>query len=169
MKKIVVASAIFMLLCVAPVCAYAGPHNSPVGQTTKEETLPSVSFSVTSGMKTDKKTESTFDDSRTISGSADQGAAIAIDVYTKDASGELVVSSNYSIEVGASGLFSQTIDLELGENVVTVTAEKDGYSSVCEEATIKRKKRDIKKELESGISIPGSSTNTGKMDLLLFR
>lgn len=165
MKKLFMAAAILMLLCVAPVCAYAGPQE----QAAKAEELPPVTFSVTSGMKTDQKTESTFDDSRTISGSALEGATIAIDVYTKDASGELAVSSNYSIEVGASGLFSQTIDLELGENVVKVIAEKDGFASVCEEATIKRKKRDIKKELESGISIPGSNTNTGKMELFLFR
>ena len=170
MKRILFAMTVLLLLSVAPVSAYADTLNAvdsnPETVTTQ---LQEVEFTVSGGIRTDGKTEATFDETRTISGSAEEGTLVTINVSMKDASGETESEDSYSLEVGVSGLFSQTIDLCLGENVITVTAEKEGLASVCEEATIKRKKRDIKTELENGISIPGNGMYSVKPSVLSFR
>ncbi len=116
-----------------------------------------LGFSVTSGIDMSKETQSTFDDSKTISGIADQGTAIEISVSTKDANGDLKESANFQLEVGASGMFSQTVELSLGENVVAITASKEGYETVNEETIVKRRNITIKNELENTVSIPGST------------
>lgn len=163
MRKYLVTLTALTLMCFTNVVAYAGPLSAASAVPVEEAVvLPAVVFDVSSGIKSFDKTESTFDESRTISGSSEQGAVIAISVSTKNADGNLKVNSAYNIEVGASGLFSQTIELAVGENVVKISVCKDGCSAVDEEATIKRKKREIKNELENGISIPGDSSFTIK-------
>lgn len=174
MKRILFAMTVLMLLSFAPISAYAVTLNASTSadqlstDAMQEEELPDVTFAVSGGMKTDNKTESTFDESRTISGSAEKGTKITISVGVRNADDKLKESCSYELEVGISGLFSQTIDLSLGENVVEITAEKEGFHSVSEEAVIKRKKRDIKTELENGISIPGNNF-TVKPSSLSFR
>ena len=66
-------------------------------------------------------------------------------------------SANFQLEVGASGMFSQTVELSLGENVVAITASKEGYETVNEETIVKRRNITIKNELENTVSIPGST------------
>lgn len=164
MKKYLFALTFLLLLCFAPASAYAAPLTAQESQQEAQK----LDFGITDGINQDKKTESTFDESRTISGSAQEGTAVSINVYTKSASGALNKKSEYGIEVGASGLFSQAIALSVGENVVKITAEKEGFESVYAEACIKRKSREIKTELENGVSIPGRGT-TVKSPLFSIR
>lgn len=152
MKKFSIAFIVVMLFCFAPVFVYARPLDA---ETAEQE----LGFSVTSGIDMSKETQSTFDDSKTISGIADQGTAIEISVSTKDANGDLKESANFQLEVGASGMFSQTVELSLGENVVAITASKEGYETVNEETIVKRRNITIKNELENTVSIPGSTRN----------
>lgn len=162
MKKGIFALTIITLLCVAPISAYANPLTEPpIQEETIDDIQTDVEINITGGIES----KSTFDESRTISGSAEQGTKIAISVSSKDASGSLTENACYNMKVGVSGLFSQMIDLELGENIVTITAEKDGCNTVNEEVTIKRKRREIKNELENGVSIPGNNTFTTKSPL----
>lgn len=162
MKKSIFALTIIAFLCVAPISVYANPLTEPpIQEESMDEIQEDVEFSITGGIES----KSTFDESRTISGSAEQGTKIAISVSSKDVNGDLSESACYKIKVGVSGLFSQMIDLELGENIVTITAEKEGCNTVDEEVIIKRKSREIKNELENGISIPGNNTFTTKSPL----
>ena len=87
MKKFSIAFIVVMLFCFAPVFVYARPLDA---ETAEQE----LGFSVTSGIDMSKETQSTFDDSKTISGIADQGTAIEISVSTKDANGDLKESAN---------------------------------------------------------------------------
>lgn len=143
-----------MLISLIPYSVYAGSLTAAPADL---EELEVIDFEITDGILSSKKTESTFDDSRTISGVADQGALIVISVSTKDAEGDLEENASYDMEVGASGLFSQTIELAIGENIVEITASKDGCEPIIKDAVIKRKKREIKTELEKVISIPGNT------------
>lgn len=152
MKKLSIAFIVVMLFCFAPVFVYAGPLDA---ETAEQE----LGLSVTSGIDMSKETQSTFDDSKIIAGVADQGTAIEISVSTKDANGELTENACFEIEVGASGIFSQTVELSLGENVVAITASKEGCETVSGETIVKRRNITIKNELENTVSIPGSTRN----------
>lgn len=176
MKKYLITLAVIMLVGVMPNSVYAGSLTAVPGEVQKEtqqnvdedetesdreeefeDELESVEFEITDGITRSKKTESTFDDSRTISGVAEKGTLIVISVSTRNAEGDLEENACYDMEVGASGLFSQAIELEIGENVVEITASKDERETVSKKAVIKRKKREIKKELENTICIPGDT------------
>lgn len=172
MKKYLITLAVIMLVSVMPNSVYAGslaviPEEIPKeiqqnvdeneADSDGEEELESVEFEITDGITLSKKTESTFDDSRTISGVAEKGALIVIRVSTKNAEGDLEENACYDMEVGASGLFSQAIELEIGENVVEITASKENHETISKQTVIKRKKREIKKELENTICIPGNT------------
>ena len=152
MKKFSIAFIVVMLFCFAPVLVYAGPLDA---ETAEQE----LGLSVTSGIDMSKEPQSTFDDTKTIAGVANQGTAIEISVSTKDANGDLTESANFEIEVGASGIFSQTVELNLGENVVSITASKEGCETVSGETIVKRRNITIKNELENTVSIPGSTRN----------
>ena len=152
MKKFSIAFIVVMLFCFAPVFVYARPLDA---EAAKQE----LGFSVTSGIDMSKQTQSTFDDSKTIAGVANQGTAIEISVSSKDANGDLTENANFVLEVGVSGIFSQTVELSLGENVVEITASKEGYETVSEETIIKRRNITIKNELENTVSIPGGTRN----------
>ena len=115
MKKFSIAFIVVMLFCFAPVFVYARPLDA---EAAKQE----LGFSVTSGIDMSKQTQSTFDDSKTIAGVANQGTAIEISVSSKDANGDLTENANFVLEVGVSGIFSQTVELSLGENVVEITS-----------------------------------------------
>lgn len=172
MKKYLITLAVIMLVGVMPNSVYAGSLTAVPEEVQKEtqqnvdedetesdreDELESVEFEITDGITRSKKTESTFDDSRTISGVAEKGTLIVISVSTRNAEGDLEENACYDMEVGASGLFSQAIELEIGENVVEITASKDERETVSKKAVIKRKKREIKKELENTICIPGDT------------
>lgn len=148
MRKTFFACIALLLMLLIPGCVYAGTPGSS----------DEVEFSVTGGVSFDSdKVQSTFDKSRTISGSALNGTLIEISVSTKDAAGELFLMNEYSTEVGATGLFSQSVELELGENVIVIKASLEGLESAEKETSIKRKRQEIKTELENNIVLPGFS------------
>lgn len=136
-------------LCLFSTAAYAGSDSS------SEE--DSAVFQVTSGIEEDsEKAEVTFDDSRVISGTAENGTELTISVYLKSSSGKLKEKDSFVTKVGASGIFSETINLYLGENLVEIQGDRDGDQS-SQEVLIKRKSEKIRTELEEDIALPGDA------------
>lgn len=131
-----------------------------------------VKVTITGGIVDDegalKEKESTFDVKRTIAGLAPNNTQITINVYTlKD--DERVELDTYEITVGLSELFSQTVDLYLGENYIELIAvygdeasETENFEYTC---VITRKPSVIKAELQNSSILPwqavlGKSTET---------
>lgn len=146
MKTKIFGLLVFLFVFFAPTFAYADEYSSN-----------KVEFSVTSGVVIGD-TESTFDKTRTITGWSENGSTISISLSKKNASGTLSNYANYEIEIGPTGLFSQTVELEIGENIIYIEACKSGKNTSAASCVIKRKNRLIKTELENGISIPGMNT-----------
>ena len=106
-------------------------------------------FAVTVGAE--KESTATFEKDKTFSGTAENGDVVTISVYTENYRGNRVLRSSTEIEVGASGLFSQSVGLRLGENRVEISCGDEVYTVL-----VRRYAQALKKELESGISLPGS-------------
>ena len=166
MKKHTIVFLIALFTLLIPCAVYAGPltpleeENDEIIQENDWEEEDDL-FTITSGVNTEKESESTFDESRIISGTAQEGVTVEISICTKTSSGELRERDCYVTEVGLSGLFSQTVDLRLGENIIFITASKQDAETVEQEYKIKRKQRIIKEKLENSIFIPGESSVTG--------
>ncbi len=136
-----------------------------------------VDFKITSGLDINKEKESTFDKKRTISGTANEGTIITIDIHnqatqkdeeeiqsTENKTDETESTENktkddecYTIEVGASCIFSQTVELAIGENKIDITVEEKGKDTIEKVFKINRKSREIKQELEKAIVLPGET------------
>ncbi|GFI61644.1 hypothetical protein IMSAG049_00805 [Clostridiales bacterium] len=116
---------------------------------------------ITGGIDMDKEKESTFNDTRTITGRAEKGANITINVCIENEDYDefdeedlkFIVLDSYDIEIGVSGYFSKNIKLFEGENIIIIGTE-DNSSGII--AYIKRKDVKIKDRLERGVCIPGS-------------
>lgn len=138
-----------------------------------------VDFKITSGLDINKEKESTFDKKRTISGTANEGTIITIDIHIQNKKDEQLQSNQYeteskdtennednkdnnyyTIEVGASCIFSQTVELAIGENKIDITVEEEGKDKIEKNFIINRKSREIKQELEKAIVLPGETTET---------
>lgn len=154
MKKIIFFVLTLITMYFSTAIIYADSLTSSVSE---ENVQKSVIFEVTGGIESFDKKESTFDETRVVSGVAEDGTDIEISVFTKDLKGNLNEKEVYSINVGESGIFSQTVNLYVGENILEFKAAKEGLEEVELQAEIKRKKREIKTELENGISLPGGS------------
>lgn len=143
MKKFKCLLVSVIVFCISLPCfsAYAFAAENNIG------------FEITGGLDTAKDSIVTFDGTRTISGKADNGTDVKIIVYTKNSVGKYREKYNYELNVGLSGLFSQTVTLNLGENLICINAEKNGETA-GEEVTVKRKADNIKNELENGIYLP---------------
>lgn len=102
---------------------------------------------ITGGIDMDKEYESTFDQTRTITGRAEKGSVITIKVCIKDDEGILYAAETREIEVGVSRYFSTSVNLYEGENIIVVSNEDNSASVV---ALIKRKSEEIKARLERG-------------------
>lgn len=115
-------------------------------------------FSIAEGFDVAKSYEATFDSSRVISGTADKGATVNISVYDPDVvvNGSYSRLSSYTLTVGQSGIFRQTIDLKLGKNYVVVTATYNGQSQSYS-TTINRKESRIQSDLDGIIVLPGQN------------
>lgn len=146
MKKLLlslfaVIAATIVILAV-PVVANAAPVNN---------------FKITSGINTAKSSEITFDSTRVVSGTAEPGSKITITLYeptTVNGTTTYKYIRSYTITVGSSGIFSQSISLKEGKNYVVVAARKDGkYSEV--KTTITRKNAVLKATLSQSIAVPG--------------
>lgn len=125
---------------------------------------PLERFEITGGLDAEKETETTFDTDRAISGAAEKDTEIMIVVYKAvyhDDETEYEEINTYEFTVGPSGLFSQTVDLELGENYIQIIAAKGKKQSVVE-AVIKRKDSEIKSELSQIKALPGQRTSAAK-------
>ena len=64
----------------------------------------------------------------------------------------------YPVEVGESGLFSQPVELYIGENVIDFSAGLEDCENIEMETTVTRKNKEIKAKLESSIYVPGGSS-----------
>lgn len=155
MKKILFGFVLIFGIIISSMSVFAGQTNN-------------VQLEITGGIKYYDKAESTFDEERSITGLVEEGATVDIYVYTKNIKGELVERNVYAFDVGASGIFSQNVNLYIGENVITISAMKEGKETTSTQATIKRKKQEIKKELENSISIPGESIKSSSVSILSF-
>jgi hypothetical protein len=122
---------------------------------------PVDKFAITGGVDTSKSVEKTFDSTRIISGTAEKGAEIEITVYEQktrvDGTTYLTVVNTYSLTVGSTGIFSQSVNLIEGKNYIVVAADKgDKHSQVS--ATINRKGGAIKSVLSQYIALPGQKS-----------
>ncbi len=158
-KKVAMKKQAILLFSLLTLCfsfqmsVYAGslPMPSSLAQEkAKNIELPALKFEITSGVDLTKDVESTFDFSRTITGTAEPGSEVEFLVSTKNKS-ETKEKQPLKVVVGASGLFSQSIDLEVGENIIEINAQKENKQSVSNTFSIKRKSIDIKKELEQNV------------------
>ena len=113
---------------------------------------------ITGGVDMNKEYESTFDESRTISGRAESGTLIIIDVCEVDEDNELYVVDSYEYEVGRSGYFSTRVYLYEGGNIIVISDEDSNAVIV---AQINRKNVKIKSMLENVRCVPGGSIITG--------
>lgn len=158
MKRLLAKSILSICIITSlNVYIFAGPLSSAT-----DMALPVERFEITGGIDGTKEIETTFDKTKTISGTAEEGTEIIISVYEPNEKNqndenddeEFTELNSYTLIVGPSGIFSQTIDLEVGENYIVISANKDDKNSSFE-TIIKRKKSEIKTELEKGIVLPG--------------
>ncbi len=122
---------------------------------------PVDKFAITGGVDTSKPVEITFDSTRIISGTAEKGAEIEITVYEQkakvDGTTALNAVNTYSLTVGSTGIFSQSVELIEGKNYVVIAAQKDDKQSQVS-ATINRKGHAIKSVLSQYIALPGQKS-----------
>lgn len=113
-------------------------------------------FSISEGFDTSKSYEATFDSSRVISGTAPKGATVNISIYDPDVvvNGSYSKIAGYSLIVGQSGIFRQTINLKLGKNYIIVATSSNG-ESLSYSTTINRKESQIQSNLDGIIVLPG--------------
>lgn len=118
------------------------------------DNIPTL-FYITSELPKSGKTQTTFENYKTFTGTAPSGSSIFITVYEKAAEKEKKLKEifNYKLIVGASGYFSQNVDLSIGENIIKLENNSDNkYSSIS--TSVKRKKSEIKNELEQSVVLP---------------
>lgn len=148
MKKLLsFISVLLFIIAASTICVLAAPSGSQAVE----------KFGITGGINLQKGTETTFDSSRIISGTAEKDTNVEIIVYrvVDDAEGtKLVELDRYETTVGLSEIFIEDVDLSVGKNLIVVKAfNGDKYSEVS--AVVKRKKSEIKIELRQGIVLPG--------------
>ncbi len=148
MKKLLsFISVLFFIIAASALCVLAAPSGSQ----------PVDKFGITGGMDLQKGTETTFDSSRIISGTAQKDTVVDVIVYevVEDAEGtKLVELDRCTTTVGISEVFVQDVDLVVGKNLIVVKASNgEKYSEAS--SVVKRKKSEIKIELRQGIVLPG--------------
>ncbi len=148
-KLILILATIFLLTLSNSFLAYAASIS---------DSEVNSSFSITSGLDFSKGAKSTFDKSRIVTGKAKEGSTVTITVYEKllEKEEELKEIDKYEIVVGASGYFSQTINLNVGENIIDINVTDINDKSASISTSIIRKKSEIKNELEQAIILPRS-------------
>ena len=62
------------------------------------------------------------------------------------------LENDYSFTVGISGIFTQAIDLNIGENYIVVSSGNEEKDKA--KITVNRKKEAVKKALEKGVYLP---------------
>jgi len=122
-------------------------ENDPVSSVNIEKSgiLDLDMIKITAGIM--KKHEVTFDRYRNISGEADKGMVITFVVYQE---GKKDNAKIYTQVVGASGLFSQLIELKEGNNYIIIVAKQYEQEKAfkfridCKDTTIKKELEEIK-------------------------
>lgn len=143
-KQKSIAMVLAMSVCVAPVSAFAAES----------------SVNISSGLELEADAaESTFDDSRIVYGEAAPDTEITFTVSKLNRQGEAVALYEDTLTVGSMGLFSTTLPLEKGNNYITLTAVENGEETMQQEVVIKRVSKDVKKQLQRMIALPGLHTN----------
>lgn len=137
------------------------------------DTRQSGFFEITGGLTND--VEFTFDTVRILVGQATGGTEIRIEIFEYTEDGFFWRIFEDSLTVGASGVFSRSFDLALGQNFILITAEeKDSEERFDMEAwevwgewneedktvfvftaLVVRKDMEIQQELVQGIVLPG--------------
>lgn len=145
MKKLLFALAVTMFVILGGVFAYAAAPD--------ENEFAFVE--ITSDFNFDSEKFSTFQNEKTISGTAPVKTVIDIVVSTKNFAGKYNQKDCYTIEIGRSELFSQAIKLYVGENKVEFFAYSDNSDKYEAEIIVNRKKLAIKETLENSMYIPG--------------
>ncbi|MGL4790902.1 MAG: hypothetical protein ACRCW1_05775 [Anaerotignaceae bacterium] len=125
MKKLTFLAILCFIFTLTTTSVYAATKQTEV--------------SITSTFNFEKSRMSTFDEQKTIAGAANKGTEIEIMVYTLDEDGEVNEEAVYNITVGKTGLFTQTIDVYLGENYVEFHAT-EGTLETFEESTVVNRK-----------------------------
>ncbi len=148
MKKLLsFISVLLFVIAASTICVLAAPSGTQAVD----------KFGITGGMNLQKGTDTTFDSSRFISGTASKDTAVEIIVYrvvegTQET--KLVELDRCDTTVGLSESFIENVDLAVGKNLIIVKARNgEKYSEVS--AVVKRKKSEIKYELRQGIALPG--------------
>lgn len=143
-KLILVLATMFLLIFSNSVFAYAASIS---------DSEVKSNFSITGGLNLSKEINSTFDKVKTVTGKADEGSTVTITVYEKllEKEEKLKEVDKYKIVVGASGYFTQNINLNVGENIVDIEVKDKNNKSSSVSTTITRKKSEIKNELEQAI------------------
>ncbi len=143
-KLILVLATMFLLIFSNSVFAYAASIS---------DSEVKSNFSITGGLNLSKEINSTFDKVKTVTGKADEGSTVTIIVYEKllEKEEKLKEVDKYKIVVGASGYFTQNINLNVGENIVDIEVKDKNNKSSSVSTTITRKKSEIKNELEQAI------------------
>jgi len=120
---------------------------------------PSVTgFSITSGIN--RQSESTFDTTRTIVGTAPRGTLVRIEVFGyRETTDSFYKVSGSVLTVGASGNFSSVQQLRLGHNFVRIQAIYNDYRSdtsyiSVETAQLNRIPNEVRNQLERGFLLP---------------
>lgn len=143
-RVLLTISSTFVILSFSNVLAFA--------DSISDNNLKDVKFSIIGGIDLSKDNKGTFDKSRTITGKANEGSIITITSYEKLPQKEekLKNTYEYSLVVGPSGYFSQNVDLVIGENIIVIEM-KNNENVYKIKTNIKRKKSEIKNELEQAI------------------
>lgn len=140
---------LFFIMAASTICALAGSLS--------DAALPVDGFEITGGIDLQKDAETTFNSSRTISGTAEKDTKVVVTVYDVAGEGEkttLTEVDSCTATVGLTEIFIQSVDLDVGKNLIVVQAYNgDKYSEAS--AVIKRKKSEIKNELRQNIVLPG--------------
>lgn len=92
----------------------------------------------------------TFDTKRVFSGFVETGTFITFLVETKTAKGFSDVFEK-TVEVGASGLYSETINLSVGENIIYILAGNLDNMETILETSVVRKSMDVKNCLKDTV------------------
>lgn len=150
MKQLIGRFACLLILVMA--CCVAAPVSAMAGTGVDN-------FKITGGIDTKKTSEITFDATKVVSGTAEKGAQIGITVYepyTANGKTYYKLIKTYSLTVGSTGIFSQSVSLKEGANYLVVVARKgDKYSEI--RTTINRKDKVLKSVLSQSIAVPGQS------------
>ncbi|HCC06960.1 MAG TPA: hypothetical protein DEP72_02160 [Clostridiales bacterium] len=109
-------------------------------------TLDEKVVKIVSGLES--KYQPTFDKYRIVSGEAKQGTYVTVWKYKKSVDNKIVLNEITLHTIGASEIFSDLIELDLGKNFILIQGEKD-ISTTAAEYCLNRKDARIQLRLKA--------------------